>query len=135
MAANPDCQAPAQVSTTQNWFNQCAFAQPTAEPFGPAFGTEGRNVLTGPGYTNVDLSLAKNIVLRDESHRLQLRGEFFNLLNHPNFDIPDHVFDMTTCANNSSALCPAGNFGSVLSANAYGNKPPRQIQLSLKYMF
>jgi len=135
VAANPTCQAPAQVGTPQNWFNQCAFAQPAAEPFGPAFGTEGRNILTGPGYTNLDFSLAKSIPLRAERHRLQLRGEFFNLLNHPNFDIPNHTFDLTTCAQNNTLLCPTGNYGSILSANAYGNKPPRQIQVSVKYIF
>ena len=133
--ANPTCQAPAEVGTPQNWFNQCAFAQPAQETFGPAFGTEGRNILTGPGYTNLDFSLAKSIPLRVESHRLQLRGEFFNLLNHPNFDIANHTFDLTACAQNNSLLCPAGNFGSILSANAYGDKPPRQIQLSFKYIF
>ena len=44
------------------------------------------------------------------------------MLNHPNFDIPNHVFGGPT-------------FGEVLSANAYGNKPPRQIQLGMKYVF
>jgi hypothetical protein len=135
VAANPTCQAPAQVGTPQDWFNQCAFAEPAAEPFGPAFGTEGRNILTGPGYTNLDFSLAKSVPLRAENRRLQFRGEFFNLLNHPNFDIPNHTFDLTACAQNSNLLCPAGNYGSILSANAYGNKPPRQIQLSVKYIF
>ncbi len=132
---NPTCQAPAQVGTPQNWYNQCAFAEPPAEPFGPAFGTEGRNVLTGPDLTDLDFFLAKSIPLHTESHRLQLRGEFFNLLNHPNFDIPDHTFDLTACAQNASLLCPAGNFGSILSANSYGDRPPRQIQLSVKYIF
>jgi len=136
VAANPTCQAPAQVGTPQNWFNQCAFAEPAAEPFGPAFGTEGRNILTGPGFTNLDFSLAKTIPLRAESHRLQFRGEFFNLLNHPNFDIPNHTFDQPPCPSpNGNQLCTAGNFGSILSANAYSNKPPRQIQLSAKYVF
>jgi hypothetical protein len=60
--------------------------------------------------------------LRSEHHRLQLRGEFFNMFNHPNFDIPNHVFGTP-------------NFGQILSANSYGNKPPRQIQLGLKYVF
>ncbi|MGO9124485.1 MAG: TonB-dependent receptor domain-containing protein [Terriglobales bacterium] len=135
VAANPTCQAPAQVGTPQNWFNQCAFAEPVADPFGPAFGTEGRNILTGPGYTNLDFSLAKSIPLRGESHRLQLRGEFFNLLNHPNFDIPNHTFNLAACSQNNALVCPAGNYGSILSANAYGDKPPRQIQVSVKYIF
>ncbi len=135
VAANPNCQAPAQVRTPPNWFNQCAFAQPAEEPFGPAFGSERRNILTGPNYLDLDFSLAKSIPLRGEAHRLQLRGEFFNLLNHPNFDVPAHTFAMTPCAQNNNLVCPAGNYGAVLSANAYGNRPPRQIQVSVKYIF
>jgi len=61
-------------------------------------------------------------VLRPESHRLQLRAEVFNLFNHPSFDLPIHVFE-------------SPNFGQVLSENAYGNKPPRQIQMGVKYIF
>ncbi len=128
VTANPDPKCHATVShggtaadTVQqpgSWFNTCAFAQPAAGQFGSA----GRNILTGPGITNIDFALAKNISLHTEGHRLQLRGEFFNLLNHPNLDIPNHVFG-------------TANFGEVLSANAYGNKPPRQIQLGLKYSF
>jgi len=101
-----------------SWFNTCAFAAP---PQGQ-FGSEGRNVLTGPGFTNLDFAVVKTFPLRTEKHRLQLRGEFFNLFNHPSFDIPNHTFGAPT-------------FGVVLSANAYGDKPPRQIQLGLKYVF
>jgi hypothetical protein len=107
-----------QVRQTGSWFNACAFAAPAQGQFG----TAGRNILIGPGTDNLDFSLAKNILLRGERHRIQLRGEFFNLLNHPNLDIPNHVFGAAT-------------FGQVLSENAYGNKPPRQIQLGFKYIF
>ena len=62
------------------------------------------------------------MALGAENHRLQLRGDFFNLFNHPNFDIPSHVLGAST-------------FGEVLSSNAYGNKPPRQIQVSVRYSF
>ncbi|MFN7997340.1 MAG: carboxypeptidase regulatory-like domain-containing protein [Bryobacteraceae bacterium] len=128
VAANPDPAC--HITTAQNgkaavvveqpgsWFNTCAFAQPAAGQFG----TAGRNILTGPGVLNLDFSLAKNIPLRNENRLLQLRCEFFNLFNHPNFDIPNHVFGTST-------------FGQVLSANAYGSRPPRQIQLGLKYRF
>jgi hypothetical protein len=101
-----------------SWFNTCAFAQPPAGQFG----TAGRNILTGPGFTNLDFALFRNIHLHSERHHIQLRAEFFNLFNHPNFDIPNHVFGGPT-------------FGQVLSENAYGDKPPRQIQLGLKYIF
>jgi hypothetical protein len=107
----------------ETWFNPCAFATPPQGPTGlPLFGTEGRNVLTGPGYTDLDFGLSKSMALGRENHRLQLRGDFFNLFNHPNFDVPNHVFGTS-------------NFGKVLSANFYGTKPPRQIQLSARYTF
>ncbi|MGA2185546.1 MAG: carboxypeptidase regulatory-like domain-containing protein [Bryobacteraceae bacterium] len=101
-----------------SWFNTCAFAAPAAGQFG----TAGRNILTGPGFTNLDFALARTIPFRTEGHRLQIRGEFFNLFNHPNFDLPNHTFGTPT-------------FAEVLSENAYGNRPPRQIQLGLKYIF
>jgi hypothetical protein len=122
VAANPGCVAPAQVGTPTGWFNPCAFAEPAVGPGGPVFGTAGRNILTGPAFSNLDVSLSRTIQFRSESHRLQIRGEFFNVTNHPNWDIPDHSFGSPT-------------FGQVLSANAYGNKPPRQIQVGLKYIF
>jgi hypothetical protein len=86
------------------------------------FGTEGRNILTWPGYTDIDFGLSKSMALGREDHRLMLRGDFFNLLNHPNFDIPSHVLG-------------GSNFAKVLSANSYGDKPPRQIQISARYVF
>jgi len=106
------------VRQPSSWFNTCAFVQPPAGQFGDA----GRNIMTGPALANVDFSVYKNITLHKEGHRLQLRGEVFNLFNHPLFDIPDRVF-------------ASPNFGQVLSANAYGDKPPRQIQIGVKYIF
>jgi len=118
VAASPGCAAPGLVRVAGSWFNPCAFAEPPAGQFGNA----GRNILTGPGITNIDFSLSRMIPLHGDRHRIQLRGEFFNLLNHPNLDLPNHVFG-------------AANFGEVLSENAYGNKPPREIQLGFKYIF
>jgi hypothetical protein len=135
VAANPTCQAPTQLRTPQNWFNQCAFAEPASEPFGRAFGSEGRNAVIGPAFADLDFSLSKSFPLRPESQRLEFRGEFFNLLNHPNFDDPYHDFELTACGTGGTQLCPTGNFGTVLSSNAHGDKPPRQIQVSFRYNF
>jgi len=130
--ANSGCQAPSRIRVPQNWFNPCVFVSPTG-----AFGNEGRNVLTGPGFTNIDFGLSKSMALGGENHRLQLRGDFFNLFNHPNFDIPNHVFSFTPCTPQTQPCGAYGgpNFGKVLSANSYGDKPPRQIQLSMRYVF
>jgi hypothetical protein len=54
-----------------------------------AFGNMRRNMVYGPGFLNLDFSVIKDFRL-GERFSLQLRGEFFNLLNHPNFADPDH---------------------------------------------
>jgi hypothetical protein len=53
----------------------------------PAPGSDGigRNTFIGPGYWNLDFGLTKVVDLT-ERVKLQIRGEFFNVLNHPNFD-------------------------------------------------
>ena len=98
--------------TLNQWFNTSAFGFP---PYG-SFGNSGRNILTGPGYQNVNLSLLKNIQIT-ESKSLQFRFEFFNFLNHPNFDLPDIFLGSPT-------------FGSILSAQS-----PRHIQFGVKFIF
>ena len=117
VAANPGCNAPVQVHTVANWINPCAFV---AAP--GSFGNAGRNFLIGPDYKNVDFSVLKDVHLGSESRLLQFRVEFFNIFNHPNFDLPSTNFD--------------GNaFGALQSVNAFGGRPPRQVQLGLKFIF
>jgi Carboxypeptidase regulatory-like domain/TonB dependent receptor/TonB-dependent Receptor Plug Domain len=117
MAGQTGC--PARVQTPQHWLNPCAFAAPA----GAAFGNLGRNTLVGPNFRDVDFSLAKDIPLSSEFRKLQFRAEMFNIFNHPNFDLPNPNFDA------------GSTFGQVQSANAFGGKPPRQIQLGLKFIF
>ena len=98
--------------TPDRWFNTSAFAFPT---FG-SFGNAGRNILDGPDYKNFNASLLKNTHF-GERLNLQFRAEFFNLFNHPNFDLPDNFLGSPT-------------FGQILSAQA-----PRHIQFGLKLLF
>lgn len=98
--------------TPGQWFNTAAFSLP---PFGN-FGSAGRNILDGPGYQNVNASLVKNTALK-ERVSLQLRAEFFNLFNRPNFNLPDNFFGSPT-------------FGQILSAQS-----PRHIQFGAKLLF
>lgn len=105
-------QAKLSNPSPDRWFSTNAFA---FQPFG-SFGSSGRNILDGPGYENVNFSLVKNTALRDNLN-LQLRAEFFNLFNHPNFDLPDNFLGSPT-------------FGRVLSAQS-----PRHIQFGLKLLF
>jgi len=95
-------------------------------------GTSGRNYLTGPGYFNFDFSLGKNIPLKQlgENGALDFRGEFFNILNHPNFAMNDtfrQVFAGT--ANGEAPLPTAGVITTTGSARS------RQIQFALKILF
>jgi hypothetical protein len=93
---------------------------PVAATFPQCFnlrGNAGRNILIGPGITNLDFSVFKNTKI-GEHVISQLRVEFFNLLNRANFQVP--VNDI------SSPL-----FGQVLSTAS----PPRNIQLALKFSF
>jgi TonB dependent receptor len=53
-------------------------------PINGTFGDAGRNIFRGPDFTNWDFSVSKNTQL-GEHLTFQLRLEFFNILNHPNF--------------------------------------------------
>src|SRR5580693_5794458 len=51
------------------------------------FGNEGRNALRGPSFKQWDFAIYKNTQIT-EKLGMQLRAEFFNFLNHPNFSNP-----------------------------------------------
>ncbi|MDQ2945372.1 MAG: TonB-dependent receptor, partial [Acidobacteriota bacterium] len=95
---------------------QC-FAQPGAENGGlPEFGNLGRNVISGPGFWNVDASVFRNFQI-SERFKLQLRGEGFSILNTPQWNNP------TTDINSSS-------FGFIT-----GSGGTRSVQLGAKLQF
>ncbi len=75
---------PRDQRTLTQWFNTAAFA------VAPAFtsGTEPRYSLYGPGINNWDASLMRNFPIRERLN-IQLRGEFYNAMNHPNFKNPN----------------------------------------------
>jgi hypothetical protein len=95
------------------------------------FGNNGRNTLVGPKLVNVDLALLKNIRVPriSETFGLQLRFEFFNILNHANFQAPvDNLqFDGITGFNSVKP----GSAGTIDSTTT----PPRQIQLGAKILW
>jgi hypothetical protein len=65
------------------WFNTAAFTAPPAY----TFGTSGYDMLRGPNYQDWDMDLQKNISI-SERYKVQLRGDVFNVANHPNFSVP-----------------------------------------------
>lgn len=81
---------PSEARSVQRWLNPAAFRLPE----GFAFGNTGRNVGTGPSLTNFDVSVFKDIPLDAEGTRkLQFRTEFFNIMNTPQFQIPNRTFN------------------------------------------
>ena len=99
--------------TIDRWFDPTAFEVPQEY----TFGNSGRNILRRDAYQNWDFSLLKSFPIR-ENVRLQLRGEFFNVLNHPSFGTPNNNIN-------------SPNVGRVFwTASA-----PRIGQVALKLMF
>jgi outer membrane receptor protein involved in Fe transport len=72
------------------WFNTSAFGPPPAVGDGTAIGNSPANFITGPSFWNTDFAVAKQIPVR-EAVKMELRGELFNLFNHPNFANPGSV--------------------------------------------
>ncbi|MDZ4799718.1 MAG: hypothetical protein SGI92_16290 [Bryobacteraceae bacterium] len=52
------------------------------------YGNAGRNLIQGPGEVNFDLAVYKSFRVR-EGIRVQFRAEAFNLMNTPNFGVPN----------------------------------------------
>jgi hypothetical protein len=75
-----------------NWNPATGYLNPLAfiQPAYGTFGDLGRNSIYGPGFRNWDFSVTKNTQI-SERVSLQLRAEFFNILNHPNFALPAHT--------------------------------------------
>lgn len=89
------------------------------------FGNLGRNVLVGPGFSNVDFSVSKTTKITERlSH--ELRVEMFDLFNHPNFSNPGTVAQVgsTTFGVIRATRGPTGDAGSS-----------RQIQFAMKLIF
>lgn len=100
----------------------------------PAYGSQGnmgRNIFRGPGFTNWDFSVSKSWRLTERMH-LQLRGEFFNILNHPNFD----GFTMDTDLFDSSTVGTVIFTPDVAASNpVIGSGGSRHIQLGAKFIW
>jgi hypothetical protein len=87
-------------------------------------GNAGRNILIGPGVTNLDASVLKNFRLAKNAERmnLQFHVDCFNLLNHPNFALPGDtdIFDSTGA--------PTGDAGVITATST----PAREMQFGVR---
>jgi hypothetical protein len=102
----------ARTRTANQWFNTAAFV--VAPP--NTYGNAGRNSLIGPDYNSLDLSLSRRFTLPERA-TLAFEVQSFNLLNRPNFNLPN-------------AFADQASFGTISSA-----MDPRQLQFAVRLSF
>lgn len=107
-------------------FNPSCFAAPEVGQLGNFIFP----YLKGQPYSNHDLSLFKNISIR-EGKKLQLRISAYNFLNHP-IAYPDPSTNLTLQFTDGKLDDPYGDFGRLPQDNKYGR---RIIQLALRFSF
>ena len=142
-----------------NWTPSTGYLNPLAfvQPAYGTFGDLGRDSIFGPGLSNVDFSITKNTRLTERLN-LQLRAEFFNIFNHPNFALPAHTIipgyiDNGTPGNPQVVPNPAAHVNGditqpllpmglitqtpdVAQTNpGLGGGGPRVVQLAAKFTF
>jgi hypothetical protein len=102
----------------------------TANTCQQLFGNAGRNSVVGPSSFNLDFSLFKNYAVHriSESFNVQFRAEFFNVLNHPNFLLPNF-----NEGNNQIMNGDGSKVNAVIDST--GTYDPRQIQFGLKVIW
>jgi hypothetical protein len=100
--------------TIEKWFNTAAFSLPALGTYGNA----PRNIITGPGIFNFDMSIIRNFRFTT-SKSLQFRLEAFNVFNQPVWNDPN-----TSMAN-------LVTFGTITSTR----KPMRELQVGAKFVF
>lgn len=120
------------VRDTQNIFSdpQAAFhAMRNARP-----GETGeRNTLTGPGYSVLDLGLAKSVTMPwSENHKIQLRWEVFNVTNVQYFAINNITRASYGLPQDPDLRAAGANFGKIMT-DIQG--APRRMQFGLRYSF
>lgn len=95
----------------------------------------GRNNLRQPGFYNINLGVYKNIAITERYH-LQLRSEFFNMLNHSNLYLGGNAFADASSLTPVDPNNPTGP--TIVSANRGGKGSGgdrRIIQLALRLTF
>jgi len=113
----PNISGSAQSQSRSQMLNTYFAGYTFTTPLATApYGNVGRNSFRAPGLEVWDFAANKTFRIH-ESVRLQFRSEFFNLLNHTNFGVPD---TRTTDAA----------FGTIRTTY-----PSRQIQFALKLLF
>jgi hypothetical protein len=141
--------------------NHWAYINPAAFAI-PAPGTYGnlpRNALRGPSIYQLDLTFAKKFPIT-ESKNIEFRAECYNILNHPEYQVPGYntvsgsqvrLADAVPTGPDKTGALPGiqpgnaytakgsagGNFGAFTQtiSNTVGSGTNRQFQLALRFNF
>ena len=109
-------------------FSKTSFATQTSQH---DFGNLARNSFRGPGYFDADLNINKTFAYR-ERYKLNVGAYFFNVLNHPNFDLPvNSLTSGTFGVINETVSAPTSAYGSFMGSAVSG----RVVQMVVKFSF
>jgi hypothetical protein len=97
-------------------------------------GSLGRNVLRAFPVSQLDFAVRRQFALH-EGLRLQVRAEFFNIFNHPNFAPPADVFGRPAFGRSQGMLNQSLGFDATGLNARYQLGGPRSIQLVAKLQF
>jgi len=126
--------APPPGSPENLFINPNMFSAPAPGTFGNA----PRGVCLGPGYTNVDFAIYKNVAnlfngsrVFHEGLKVQFRLEAFNFFNHPQFLMGATNNNFESGGSTTAPGNVIGNFGQATTVRT----PGREIQYALKFIF
>jgi len=132
------CPNGAAVHTINCWFNTSVFAQNVPVNGMPVDGNTPRNFLTGPGFVDVDLAIARHFKI-GERFDLEFRAEGTNIFNHANLNPPGSTSstpgtngfaNQVNTTVNAPPFTNPSNFGRIISAN-----DPRLLQFGVRLNF
>jgi hypothetical protein len=119
----PSCTTPNTACYTKSMFTAAASQHD--------WGNIPRNSFRGPNYFDTDFNLNKSFTYM-ERYKLTVGAYFFNILNHPNFDLPyNNVATGTFGQILSSVSAPSSAYGSFMGSAVSG----RLVQLVVKFAF
>jgi hypothetical protein len=100
-------------------------------------GNAGRNIIPGPGLSDVDISVFKNNPVKkfSENFNVQIRADLFNVVNHTNFTPPNNTNQQLYDGNLNLLVGANGAPGTAGVLSAPTATSSRQLQLAVKIIF
>ncbi len=89
-----------------------------------------RNSFRGPGYFDTDMNITKTFAVH-ERYKLTIGAFLFNILNHPNFDLPVNNLALGTFGTiQGTVSAPTSAYGSFQGAAVSGRVVQTQIKVT-----